>query len=58
MSEEDYRLIKDNLNKALDYEKQLNQQIMGRLDAYEQIIRSMLNLLIEKSDGTAVKWNE
>lgn len=49
MSEEDYRLIKDNLNKALDYEKQLNQQIMGRLDAYEQIIRSTLNLLIEKA---------
>lgn len=49
MSEEDYRLNVDNLNKALDYEKRLNQEIMGRLDVYEQIIRSMLNLLIERA---------
>ena len=49
MNDEDSKVIEDNLSKALDYEKRLNQQLMGRLDAYEQIIRSMLNLLIERA---------
>ncbi len=49
MTDEDFKVIEDNLNKALDHEKRVNQQIMGRLDAYEQIIRSMLNLLIERA---------
>ena len=49
MTDKDFKVIEDNLKNALDYEKQLNQQIMGRLDAYEQIIKDILNLLIEKA---------
>ncbi len=49
MNDEDFKVIEDNLNEALDYERRLNQQLMGRLDAYEQIIRAILNSLIEKA---------
>lgn len=35
MTDKDSKLIEDNLAKALDYERRLNQQLMGRLDAYE-----------------------
>ena len=47
MNETDIKMIEDNLKNALEYEKRLNQQIMGRLDAYEHIIKSMLKLLID-----------
>ena len=41
MTEEDFKLIEDNLKSALIYEKDLNQQLMGRLDGYESIIKTM-----------------
>ena len=47
MNEKDFKLIEDNLKNALEYEKNLNQQIMGRLDAYQNIIRMMLKILID-----------
>lgn len=47
MNEKDFKLIEDNLKNALEYEKNLNQQIMGRLDTYQNIIRMMLKILID-----------
>lgn len=47
MTEEDFKLIEDNLKDALEYESKLNQQIMGRLDAYESIVRMTLKILID-----------
>lgn len=47
MNEKDFKLIEDNLKSALEYQKDLNQQIMGRLDIYESIIKMMLKILID-----------
>ena len=47
MNEKDFKLIEDNLKSALEYQKTLNQQIMGRLDAYESIVRMTLKILID-----------
>lgn len=47
MTEEDFKLIEDNLKDALEYQNKLNQQIMGRLDAYESIVRMTLKILID-----------
>ncbi len=47
MNEKDFKLIEDNLKSALEYQKNLNQQIMGRLDAYESIVKMMLKILID-----------
>jgi hypothetical protein len=47
MNEKDFKLIEDNLKSALEYQKNLNQQIMGRLDAYENIVRMILRILID-----------
>jgi hypothetical protein len=47
MNEKDIKLIEDNLKSALEYQKNLNQQIMGRLDAYESIVRMALKILID-----------
>jgi hypothetical protein len=47
MTEEDFKLIEDNLKNALEYQNNLNQQIMGKLDAYERIVRLMLKTLID-----------
>lgn len=47
MTEKEFKLIEDNLKSALEYEKNLNQQIMGRLDAYESIVRMTLKILID-----------
>lgn len=47
MDEKDFKLIEENLKGALEYEKNLNQQIMGRLDAYEGIVKMMLKVLID-----------
>ena len=46
MTEEDFKHIETNLKKALEYEKTLNKQLLGRLDAYQEIIRMLLRLLI------------
>lgn len=52
MTEEEFKLIKDNLKSALEYEKNLNQQMMGRLDSYESIIKMMVKALIDAAtDG-------
>ena len=47
MNEKDFKLIEENLKSALEYQQNLNQQIMGRLDAYESIVRMMLKILID-----------
>ena len=47
MNEKDFKLIEDNLTSALEYQRNLNQQIMGRLDAYESIVKIMLRALID-----------
>ena len=49
MTEKDFKQIENNLKDALEYQRNLNQQILGRLDAYENIMRMMLTLLIEKA---------
>lgn len=47
MTEKDFELIEKNLNDALDYERKLNQQLVGRLAAYESIVNMMLKSLID-----------
>jgi hypothetical protein len=47
MNEKDFKLIEENLKSSLEYQKNLNQQIMGRLDAYENIVRMTLKILID-----------
>ncbi len=47
MNEKDFKLIEDNLTSALEYQRNLNQQIMGRLDAYESMVKIMLRALID-----------
>ena len=47
MNEKDFKLIEDNLKNALEHEKNLNQQITGRLDVYESIVRMTLKILID-----------
>jgi len=47
--EKDHKLIVDNLKNALEYEKNLNQQLMGRLDIYQRILERILRLLIDKA---------
>ena len=47
MTEKDFKLIEDNLKSALEHEKNLNRQIMGRLDTYESIVRMTLKILID-----------
>lgn len=49
MNEKDFKLIEANLKSALEYQKNLNQQIMGRLDSYESIIKMMLKILIDSA---------
>ena len=46
---DDEETIKKNLLNALEYEKKLNQQILGRLDAQRDIIKEMTGMLIEKA---------
>ena len=47
--EKDFKQIEANLREACEYERQLNQQIMGKLDAYENIMRMMLKMLVDKA---------
>lgn len=47
MTDADFKMIEDNLKSALEYERDLNQQMMGRLDIYERIIKMMLKTLID-----------
>lgn len=47
MNEKDFKLIEDNLKNALEYQENLNQQMMGRIDVYERIVRMMLKTLID-----------
>ena len=42
-----HKPIEDNLKSALEHEKNLNQQIMGRLDTYESIVRMTLKILVD-----------
>lgn len=46
MNEADFKMIEENLKNALEYEKNLNQQLMGRLDTYQNVLRMLLKLLI------------
>lgn len=45
----DMEKINTNLSSALQYEKDLNQQLMGRLDMLERVVEKMLRLLIDKA---------
>lgn len=47
MDEKDFKLIEDNLKSALEYEQKLNQQLMGRIDIYERIVKMMLKTVID-----------
>ncbi len=47
MNEKDFKLIEDNLKNSLEYQKNLNQQIIGRLDVYESIVKMMMKALID-----------
>lgn len=46
---DDAKTIKNTLMSALEYERKLNQQISGRLDAQRDIIKEMTGMLIEKA---------
>ena len=46
---DDAETIKKNLMDALEYEKKLNKEILGRLDAHRDIIKLMTGMLIEKA---------
>ena len=46
MNDADYKQIETNLKNAFDYEKTLNKQLMGKLDAYRDILIMLLKLLI------------
>ena len=48
MNDADFKLIEANLKDALEYERKLNQQLMGRLDTYQNVLRMLLKLLIEE----------
>ncbi len=45
--EKGHKLVVDNLKDALEYEKNLNQQLMGKLDIYQRIMERILRLLID-----------
>ena len=47
MTEKYFKLIEDNLKDTLEYEMKLNQQLMGKLDAYERLVKTMLKVLID-----------
>ena len=47
--EKDHKLVVVNLKNALEYEKNLNQQLMGRLDIYQSIMDRLWRLLIDKA---------
>lgn len=46
MNDTDFKQIEENLKNALEYERTLNKQLCGRLDAYQDILRMLLKLLI------------
>ena len=58
MNEDDYKLLVENLKNSLEYERNLNQQMMGRMDTYEYIIKSMLKLLIDAATERRLSENE
>ena len=45
---EDFSQIEGNLKSALIYEQQLNKQLMGRLDAAEQIVGRIIKIMVDK----------
>ena len=47
MTKKYFKLIKDNPKDAFEYEMKLNQQLMGKLDAYERLVKMMLKVLID-----------
>lgn len=47
--EKDHKLVVDNLKDALEYEKNLNHQLMGKLDDCQNTIKMILRLLIDKA---------
>lgn len=49
MNDEDYKLIESNLKEALEHERIMNQQLMGRLDAYMDMMKMLLRVLIGES---------
>lgn len=50
----DYDQITDNLKIALENEKNLNQQLMGRLDAYRSIMDRLLEIIDRQSSRVEV----
>ena len=41
--------IEKNLLSALDYQKKLNEQVLGRLDAYRDIVSTIIKNLIDRA---------
>ena len=46
MNDTDFKQIEANLKDALEHERTLNNQLCGRLDTYQDILRMLLKLLI------------
>ena len=49
MADRDSKQIEANLKNALEYERQLNQQILGRKQAIEEVVEKLMKLLIDKA---------
>ena len=45
----DQEQITENLKNELEYERRLNQQLMGKLDICQSIMERLLRLLIDKA---------
>lgn len=45
----DHELITNNLKTALEHKENLNQQLMGRLDAYRSIMDRLLEIIDRRS---------
>ena len=52
MNDTDFKQIENNLKQALEYEQKLNNQLMGKLDTYENIVRTIIKLLIAELKGS------
>ena len=52
MNDTDFKQVETNLKQALEYEQKLNNQLMGKLDTYENIVRTVIKLLIAELKGS------
>lgn len=45
----DHEIVTDNLKTALEYEQNLNHQLMGKLDVCQNTMVMIMKLLIDKA---------